>query len=188
MEEDQNVQVDDVNNQPSQEHAGSPRSRGRSKSRLGGAGPELRKKLKMRLRQRYRSTSPSQPRFIDRDPEWKRVRTPSSDGRSSSSQTETRSRSSTESYQPPNKRQAGDPSNIAFIAECKAIHSSMSDVSTEYEESLLDDQDDDDMDWLAEQVYHVDDKMFDKDSRIDIAVIVVWDLLTLLKILQYKLC
>ena len=28
----------------------------------------------------------------------------------------------------------------------------------------------------------------DKDSRIDIADIVVWDLLTLLKILQYKLC
>ena len=160
VEEDQNVQVDDVNNQPSQEHAGSPRSRGRSKSRLGGAGPELRKKLKRRLRvqrQRYRSTSPSQPRFIDRDPEWKRARTPSSDGRSSSSQTETRSRSSTASYQPPNKRQAGDPSNIAFIAECKAIH----------RESLLDDQDDDDRDWLAEQAYHVDDNCFDKDSRVE---------------------
>ena len=49
--------------------------------------------------------------------------------------------------------------------ECKRIHDSWSNVSTDYEESLLDDQDDD-MDWLADQAYHVDENIYDKDSRV----------------------
>ena len=43
----------------------------------------------------------------------------------------------------------------------------MSDASTEYEESLLDPSDDDDMDWLAEQIYRVDDETLDRESRAE---------------------
>ena len=43
----------------------------------------------------------------------------------------------------------------------------MSDASTEYEESLLDSSDDDDMDWLAEQIYRVDDETLDRESRAE---------------------
>ena len=43
----------------------------------------------------------------------------------------------------------------------------MSDASTEYEESLLDSSDDDDVDWLAEQIYRVDDETLDRESRAE---------------------
>ena len=97
----------------------SSRSRGRSKSRFRGADPELRKKLKRRIliqRKHYRATSLSQPRFDIRGAELKRARSQSDDGRSSTSSSDDRSRSSTGSYQPPSKsRKADGGEEIVFL-------------------------------------------------------------------------